>query len=162
MIDLKPDIRAMLKKDRGAVMRILRKTPEFSELDVAVAREVIDSYLLSPRDSGYFTFVAEYEKAVVGFVSFGSTPLTQGTWDIYWIAVTPEMKGRGIGTALLDFAEDKIKASSGYLILIETSGTEKYTDTRRFYLSRGYREAYRVRDFYTPGDNIVTLEKRFR
>jgi len=158
---LEIEIRSLSDGDRGKVTGILRRTPEFSQLDIEFAEEVIGSYLADPRGSGYFAFVAEVRGAVVGLVAFGLTPLTQGAWYVYWIVVDPEMKRKGIGTALLNFAEDRTKSSSGYLILIETSGTEKYNDTRRFYLSRGYREAFRVKDFYAPGDDLVTMEKRF-
>ena len=152
----------MVAEDKPAVMGIMKATPEFNELDVRISEDVVDSYLLDPIDSGYNNLVAEAKGKVLGFVSYGQTPLTRGTWDVYWIAVSPEEKEQGIGTAMLYAAEEAIRSAGGYLILIETSGTPEYENTRRFYEKRGYREGCRIRDFYAPGDDQVTMEKRFR
>ncbi len=141
-------------------MRILRDTPEFKPAEVGVAEEVIDSYLRDPDGSGYHVFVAEADSAVIGYISYGPTPLTEGTWDIYWMAVSAEKRGRGIGEALLAHAEDKIKGAKGRLIVIETSSQEGYERTRHFYSSHGYQVIACIPDFYAPGDDKIILQKR--
>lgn len=153
-------LRPMVDDDRPDVMRIVRESAEFSRLDFEIAEDVIDDYLNDPVQSGYFVTVAEVDGRVVGYITYGLTPLTVGTWDIYWIAVEPEEKGKGIGTALLEDAEKEIKGACGYLILIETSGKMEYENTRGFYEVRGYEVAATIRDFYAPGDDLVTFEKR--
>ncbi len=151
----------MTAADKDAVMGILRRTPEFNALDVIVAEEVIDAYLTAPEATGYYAFVAEAEGAVVGYIAYGSTPLTLSTWDIYWVATAPDFRGRGVGTALTGWAEERISEAGGRLVLIETSGRAEYEATRRFYGKLGYREVSRISDFYAPGDDRITLEKRF-
>jgi len=141
-------------------MKILQNTPEFKPSEVVVAEEVIDSYLHDPHGSGYHIFIAEDESAVVGYICYGPTPLTEDTWDIYWIAVSAEKQGRGIGGALMAHAEDKIRKAQGRLILIETSSKLEYENTRRFHLSHGYEVAGRIPDFYAPGDDKLILQKR--
>ena len=69
-------------------------------------------------------------------------------------------QGRGVGGALIASAEEKIKMTGGRLVLIETSSQPGYEKTRRFYRSRGYRLVCRIADFYAPGDDKLTLEKR--
>ncbi|MBI4295826.1 MAG: GNAT family N-acetyltransferase [Chloroflexi bacterium] len=155
-----PSIRAMTKQDKPPVMEILANTPEFTPQEIVVAEEVCDSYLQDPIGSGYHAFVSEIGTSVVGYVCFGPTPLTQGTWDIYWIVVAPGHQGRGIGGALLDFAESRIR-ETGRMSLIETSSKVDYERQRRFYLSHGYELVCRVPDFYTPGDDKLILWKRF-
>ena len=152
----------MLRRDKPAVMRILKATPEFKPGEVTIAEELLDSYLNSPTDSGYYVLVADIDSAVAGYVCYGPTPLTDSTWDIYWIAVDPDEKGQGIGTLLLEDAEKEIRGAGGYLILIETSGKVEYLNTRGFYKARGYSVASTIRDFYAPGDDLVTFEKRFK
>ncbi|MFH1639719.1 MAG: GNAT family N-acetyltransferase [Chloroflexota bacterium] len=159
---MRPVIRKMTGNDREAVVNILRATVEFNELDFAIALEVIDSYLEDPEGSGYDIRVAEVDGGVAGYIACGATPLTVGTWDIYWIAVAPELKGKGTGTALLASTEESIGKAKGRLVLIETSGKPEYEDTRRFYKKRGYREVSRIRDYYAVGDDKIILEKRFR
>ncbi len=153
-------LRPMVDDDRPEVMRIVKESAEFSRLDYEIAEDVIDDYLNDPVESGYFVTVAEVEEAVVGYITYGLTPLTIGTWDVYWIAVDPQEKGKGIGTALLEDAEKEIKGANGYLILIETSGTTEYENTRGFYESRGYEVACVIKDYYNRGDDLVTFQKR--
>ena len=38
--------------------------------------------------------------AVLGYYCIGPTPATEGTFDLYWIAVEPSLHGRGVGSAL--------------------------------------------------------------
>jgi len=143
-------------------MKILRNTPEFKPSEVVVAEEVINSYLRDPHGSGYHVFIVEANSAVVGYICYGPTPLTEGTWDIYWIAVSAEKQGRGIGGTLMAHAEDKIREAQGRLIVIETSSQPEYEKTRRFHLSQGYEVIGRVPDFYAPGDDKLVLQKRLR
>jgi ribosomal protein S18 acetylase RimI-like enzyme len=148
--------------DRPTVTRILRDTPEFKPSEVAVAEELIDSYLDDPSGSGYHVLVAEVDSTVEGYICYGSTPLTEGTWDIYWMAVAREKQGRGIGSTLLKSAEKVIMRDQGRLVIIETSSTPLYEKTRRFHLGEGYEVVCRIRDFYAPGDDKLIMQKRLR
>jgi len=125
-----------------------------------VAEEIIDSYLLDPHGSDYHVFVAEVDSAVVGYICSGPTPLTEGTWDIYWEVVAQERRGQGIGGALMAHAEDQIREAQGRLIIIETSSQLGYEKTRRFYLSHGYEIIGHISDFYALGDDKLILQKR--
>jgi len=155
-------IRPMVKGDKPSLMALLRGLPEFKPAEVAVAEEVIDNYLTDPAGSGYNTLVAESFPAVKGYICYGLAPLTEGTWDIYWIAVAAGEQGKGTGTALLAYAEDKIRQAGGRLIVIETSSHPGYEKTRRFYLSHGYEAVARLPDFYAPGDDKLILQKRLK
>ena len=154
------NIRPMTRRDKPAIMRILAATPEFKPSEVVVAEEVIDSYLQSPSQSGYHILVAEVGKSVVGYICYGPAPLTEGTWDIYWVAVSREEQSRGVGSPLMTFAEDEIKKARGRLAIIETSSQPEYEKTRRFHHRHGYEVVGRIPDFYAPGDDKLILQKR--
>ena len=94
-----------------------------------------------------------------GYACFGPHPLTQGTYDLYWIVVDPTAQGHGIGHALLARVEAEVQARGGRLLLVETSGTPAYTAARRFYESSGYRCEATIHDFYAPGDDLVIFSK---
>ncbi len=153
-------IRHMTEKDKTALVKILWNTPEFKPFEVVVAEEVIDSYLHDPQGSGYHSLVAEVDAAVVGYVCYGPAPLTESTWDIYWMVVAREKQGRGIGSALLASAEEHIRQTKGRLAIIETSSKPEYERTRRFHLGHGYEVVCRVPDFYAPSDDKLILRKR--
>ena len=156
------NIRLFTKKDKPVVMGILRSMPEFKPAEVTVAEEVIDSYLADTSRSGYHILVAEVDSTVAGYICYGPAPLTEGTWDIYWIVVTPEKQGQGIGSALIAFAEGKIRGAGGRLVLVETSSKPQYEETRRFYQHQGYELICRISDFYAPGDDKLVFRKRLR
>jgi ribosomal protein S18 acetylase RimI-like enzyme len=143
-------------------MQILRDTPEFKPSEVVVAEEVIDSYLNDPVNSGYSVLVAENGSAITGYICYGPTPLTDGTWDLYWQAVTREKRGQGIGSTLMKAAEGEIRKAKGRLAIIETSSTPEYEETLRFHLGQGYKIIARIPDFYSPGDDKLILQKRLR
>jgi ribosomal protein S18 acetylase RimI-like enzyme len=152
-------LRPLTRTDKPAIMQILKETPEFTSAEIAVAEEVIDSYLRDPKGSEYYTLAAGVNSSVVGYVCYGPTPLTQGTWDIYWLAVSPKSQGQGIGKSLLAAAEEHIKKARGRMAVIETSSTPHYEKTRQFYRSQGYELAARIVDFYAPGDDKLILRK---
>ena len=143
-------------------MRILRSTPEFKPAEVVVAEELIDACLDDLNDSGYYTLIAESGSALSGYICYGPTPLTEGTWDIYWMAVDREKQGQGIGGLLLETAEGKIAEARGRLLIIETSSIPSYEKTTRFYLGQGYETIASIPDFYEPGDGKLILQKRLK
>jgi len=155
-------IRPMTQSDKPHLMKILHDTPEFKPSEVLVAEEVIDSYLYDPVGSGYYTLIAEVDSAVVGYICYGPTPLTDGTWDMYWQAVAREKRGQGIGSALMEAAEVEIRKAKGRLAIIETSSTPAYEKTRRFHLGQGYEIIGCIPDFYAPGDDKLIMQKRLR
>jgi len=102
----------------------------------------------------------ETEKKVVGYVCYGPTPMTEGTFDLYWIASDPIVRGQGVGAALVSAMEGDIRRRKGRLIRIETSAMEAYGPTRGFYAAMQYREESRFRDFYKVGEDLIILAKR--
>jgi ribosomal protein S18 acetylase RimI-like enzyme len=150
----------MSAADKPALMQILQHTPEFKPHEVVVAEEVIDAYLADPDGSGYHTLTAYTEGQLAGYICYGPTPCTVGTWDVYWVAVAGDRRGQGIGGALTKKAEDAIRQAQGRMILVETSSSPVYENTRRFYLGQGYELIARVPDFYAPGDDLLVMQKR--
>jgi ribosomal protein S18 acetylase RimI-like enzyme len=152
----------MTDTDKPVVMEILRSTSEFKPMEVEVAEELIDAYLSDPVNSGYRILIAEVENRVSGYICYGLTPLTVGTWDVYWMAVSLEQQRHGLGKALLAAAESDIRSTQGRLILIETSSKANYEKAQRFYASQGYNVISRITDFYELGDDKLTYLKKIR
>lgn len=146
--------------DREAVARILESVGNFSAREQTVALELIDAWLSMGEASDYLCWVLEDATRVQGYICIGPTPLTDGTFDLYWIAVDPSAQGRGHGQALTRLAEDEAKARGGRLLLIETASQETYAPTVRFYERAGYHLISTIPDFYKPGDDKLTFAKR--
>jgi ribosomal protein S18 acetylase RimI-like enzyme len=145
---------------RRAVERLLNATGVFRESEVAVALEVIDSYFILPE--GDYTALGAFTRGseLLGYVCYGPTPCTVGTWDLYWIAVAPEAQGSGVGSQLLQEVERRLALKDARLVIIETSSQPHYAATRAFYQRRGYEVVARVPDFYTEGDDRLIFAKR--
>jgi ribosomal protein S18 acetylase RimI-like enzyme len=112
--------------------------------------------------SGYSFFFAEHRGELVGYCAWGAVPLTQRSYDLYWIAVAPKAQGQGLGQSLLKLAEQAVARRGGGNLYIETSSRRVYDRTRRFYRDAGYRQAARLRDFYAPGDHKIVFCKAIR
>lgn len=139
---------------RSHIERIVRATGVFNEEEVGVALELFDAA------DGY-EFLGAFDGAdLIGYACFGPTPSTDGTYDLYWIAVRPDAQRSGAGAALMSEVERRLEIRRARMLVIETSSREDYAPTRRFYHKRGYAESARLRDFYAPGDDRVVLTKR--
>jgi ribosomal protein S18 acetylase RimI-like enzyme len=152
-------IRAMKPSDKLGIMEILKITEAFTTEEVNVAEEVIDAYLADIHGSGYYIYVAESAGHILGYLCYGPTPMTQGTWDYYWMATAPEHRGKGIGSTLLKLAEQTVREADGRMILIETSSNPHYSPARNLYHSLGYEIISTIPDFYSVGDDKITFRK---
>ncbi len=153
-------VRPMLKEDRETVVRILKNTSEFTAEEVGVSTELIDIYLEQGDASGYHTAVAQADFLPAGYICYGHTPMTTGTWDVYWLAVDPGRKRQGIGRVLLGYAEERMFKAGARMILIETSSKPSYEDTRKFYYSMNYTVIAEIPDFYAVGDGKTVFQKK--
>lgn len=159
---MQPILRDLRIEDRGPLQQMLYKIPSFDHEDQAIAMELISFALetKAQKDYSFIVAVNDNDKSI-GYVCFGPTPLTKGSYSLYWIAVDPEYAGRGIGTRLLKAAEENVHANQGRMILIETSSSQNYAATRHFYLKNGYALVETIPDFYRSGEDRVTYLKRF-
>ncbi len=147
-------------RDRPAIVDLVNRVGNFSSDEIEVALELVDAWLAEGEASEYICWVLEDDEGVRGYVCIGPTPLTVGTFDLYWIAVDPSAQGRGYGQILTRVAEDEARARGGRLLLIETASHETYSATIRFYERAGYDLVSRIPDFYKEGDDRLTFAKR--
>lgn len=152
--------------DRARLADLLAATGAFHLDEVQVALSLFDLSLgvdaggANDAPVDYELVGAFDEEWLMGFACFGPTPATEGTYDLYWLAVAPAAQGRGVGRALVRAVEAKLRARGGRLLIVETSSRAGYAGTREFYARAGYAEAARVRDFYAPADDRITVTTR--
>ena len=151
-----PALRPLSAADRRRIEEITRATHVFRDDEVPVALEVFDGAVAGSPD--YIALGATVDERLVGWICWGPTPCTLGTYDLYWMAVDPAAQAAGIGTALLREMEGRL-AGPARLIVVETAGRPDYRPTRAFYEARGYRKTSVIPDFYAPGDDQVVYVK---
>ena len=151
-----PALRPLSTADRHRIEEITRAVRVFRGDEVPVALEVFDGAVAGSPD--YLALGATLDDRLVGWICWGPTPCTLGTYDLYWMAVDPAVQAAGVGTALLREMEGRL-AGSARLIVVETAGRPDYRPTRAFYEARGYRKTSVIPDFYAPGDDQVVYVK---
>lgn len=155
-------ILAATAQDAEQIRQVTVETGLFNVEEVQCVVEIFQEYLtLGVETSGYLFFVEKEAGQVCGFVCIGPRSLTDRVYDLYWIAVAPSAQRLGLGKRLLQRAEDAVREKNGRLLVIETSGTEKYAGTRAFYQSAGYLHEATLRDLYADGDDLCIFTKRF-
>jgi ribosomal protein S18 acetylase RimI-like enzyme len=154
-------IRALVHRDREKLFSMLVETRVFTPEEIKVAMELIDIVLKDPSQEDYrIDCMANDEDQAIGYVCYGPVPMTQGTFDLYWIVVDPKFQGQGVGSKLLLFLEGIVRERLGRMILIDTSSIPQYEKSQRFYVRHGFQEVARVPDYYYPGNDRITFCKK--
>jgi GNAT superfamily N-acetyltransferase len=150
------DLRA---DDPARVEALVRSTGFFNAEEIAIARELADDRLDKGPGGDYRFVIAHDDTELAGFTSFGPTPGTECSWDLYWIAVAPGRQRAGVGRELLRRSEAAIALAHGRRVYVDTSSRGQYQATRVFYQRNGYVEAAHLPDFYAPGDGKIIYLK---
>jgi ribosomal protein S18 acetylase RimI-like enzyme len=140
---------------------LLIKTKAFTSREIDVAMELIDIVFKDKKQRDYTVYCALNDQdKLLGYICYGPSPMTEGTFDLYWIAVDPEVQSQGVGSSLIGFLEERVGEMKGRMILAETASIGQYEKTLKFYVRRGFTEVARVPDYYYPGNDRITFCKR--
>ena len=154
-------IRPLFEKDRARLLSLLIRTRAFNSAEIAIAMELIDIVLKDPLQKDYqIDCMVDDQDLAIGYICHGPTPMAKGTFDLYWIAVDPDSQEQGVGSKLLGFLEEAVKARDGRMILAETSTVPQYEKTQKFYVKNGFREVSKIPDYYHPGSDRITFCRR--
>jgi ribosomal protein S18 acetylase RimI-like enzyme len=128
---------------------------------VSCALELLAAALDPPEGNSYEARILVDEgDRPIAYACFGRTPMTDATYDLYWLITAAERRGQGLGAALLGEVERELRDRGGRTVRIETSSLEGQGGALRFYQRVGYQEVGRIPDFYRPGDDLITLTRR--
>ena len=169
--------RSLLPSDRAQLVDIISQGAGFRSAEVECAIELLDAALALADPSaeavrgdggggeepeGYEARVAVEDDApdrVLGYACFGHTPMTEATYDLYWLVVAEAARGRGIGAQLMTAVEDELRQRGAVTIRVETSSLEGQGGARRFYENTGFKLAGAIPDFYRKGDDLLVFAK---
>ena len=110
-------------------------------------------------ESEAFWLSCHLDGSAVGLCYTAPEALADGTWNMLALAISPDLHGRGMGTALVEAAERHLKRKSQRILIVDTSSTDDFALTRKFYAKNGYEEEARIRDFWSAGDDKVIFRK---
>jgi ribosomal protein S18 acetylase RimI-like enzyme len=154
-------IREFKPTDKSAVMSLSAAVGLFGAVELAELEKTVDQHLAAGDESKEQWFVDE-SIGVVGVAYAMPERMTEGTWNLLYIAVHPEQQKKGRGRLLLTHVESQLIKKGARLLLVETAGLEDFDYVRSFYKASGFSEEGRISDFYTDGMDKVVYSKRLK
>lgn len=153
-------IRPTTPADTKTLIAITDATGLFKPIEVQALREVLDDYFATNRRLGHVAITCEVDGQLAGFAYYAPAAMTDRTWYLYWIVVRKDVQARGIGSRMLAYVEDDIRANHhGRVLFVETGSLPHYELTRQFYRKNGYEQHALLTDYYAAGDSMVVFRK---
>lgn len=153
-------IRPIVPADTPALVALSGSSGLFKPDELDAVRGMLDEYHATNAASGHNIITYEDGGRPVGIAYFAPKGFTDRVWELLMIAVDGPRHRQGIGSELLVAVENAVRASSGRMLLIETSDKSSFERTRLFYRKHGYAEVARIPDYFADGDGKASFVKR--
>lgn len=154
-------IRLTTTDDTDALLALAEATGLFESNQIEELAQMLNQHLSDETDSQNIWF-SDYDNELVGVAYVAPERMTEGTWNLYLIAIHPKHQRQGRGAMLLRYVEQTLAERGERVLLVETSGTDDFEYVRAFYRNSGYEEEARIRDFYKDGVDKVVFRKLLR
>jgi ribosomal protein S18 acetylase RimI-like enzyme len=145
--------------DVEAIADIVESSGFFSGEEIDIAIELAEDRLEKQNVSSYQFLFVEDGKRVLGYTCYGLIPATSYSYDIYWIVISKDWRGHGLGKLLMAETEKLIYQNGGRQIYAETSSRDQYQPTHKFYENCGYIKEAFLENFYSEGDGKFIYAK---
>jgi ribosomal protein S18 acetylase RimI-like enzyme len=154
-------IRLTTPDDTNKLLDLAEATGLFEPNQIEELDQMLGQYFSDGINTEGLWFTDD-ENELVGVVYVAPERMTEGTWNLYLIAVHPDYQRKGRGAALLNHVEQMLAERGERVLLVETSGLEDFEYVRTFYRKSGYEEEARIREFYKAGDDKIIFRKALR
>ncbi len=151
-------IRLTTLDDTNAVLALAEATGLFESNQIEELAQMLNQHFSDETDSQDIWF-SDYDNELVGVAHVAPERMTEGTWNLYLIAIHPNHQRQGRGAALLSHIEEMLAKRGERVLLVETSGLKDFEYVRAFYRKSGYDEEARIRGFYKAGDDKIIFRK---
>jgi ribosomal protein S18 acetylase RimI-like enzyme len=121
---------AVMADDVGRVRSLVASTGFFNQAEVEVAADLVTERLTKGTRSGYNFVLAERGSSLVGYACYGPIHGTQGSFELYWIAVSPDEQRRGLGAQVYARAEAAMRKAGAHIYADTCSSRPLYRHTR--------------------------------
>ena len=155
---------------------MIQEIRQVHKKDLQDLKEVLDSSELFPSEmlddmiSGFFqnedstdiwlTTIENGKPVSIAYCA--PEAMTEGTYNLYAIAVHKSCQGKGIGGKMMSYIEDYLQKEGHRILIVETSGLPEYELTRKFYHKCNYHQEATIRDFYQDGEDKVVFWKKLK
>ncbi len=147
---------------QNSCVSIAQELSVFYDKEIKILEEIVFECKNNPASS--YCLIENFKEDILsGFIIFGKTPLTESSWDIYWLVVNKNFQNKGIGTRLIRDAEIYMVSNTSKeqaVIRVETSSRKEYEPARKTYRKNGYILSGMIPDFYGFGDDLITFSKK--
>ncbi len=152
------NIRAISKSDLEDLKRVIDSSELFPS---DLLDEMVSEYFSNTEtEELWFTSIDNNKPIAIAYCA--PEKLTEGTYNLYLIAVQKEHQAKGIGKKLMKYIEDLLASKGNRILLVETSGLNEFELTREFYDKCGYTREAVIRDFYHEGEDKVVFWKKLQ
>ena len=98
----------------------------------------------------------------IAIAYYAPEKLTEGTYNLYLIAIHKGHQGMGMGAEIMAYIENNLRECGARILIVETSGLPEFELTRAFYKKCNYNREAVIRDFYKEGEDKVVFWKKLR
>lgn len=150
-------IRDITFNDIPDLEELARAIDLFEPHELEMFSHMLHDHFNTRQDNQHW--IIDDDNTPLGAAYYAPEPFSKGVWNLYFIGVHPQYQGYGRGSALLTYIEQSLMERGERLLLVETSGMERFEQVREFYRKNDYDEEARIRDFYKPGDDKIVFRK---
>lgn len=152
------NIRKVEKQDLEALKEVLDSIELFPS---EMLEDMISPYFQDPDSQEiWITYVEEGKPISIAYCA--PEKLTEGTFNLYAIGVRGDIQGKGIGRQMMAFIENELRQHGHRILIVDTSGTDDFQQTRQFYENLAYTKEAVIRDFWEEGDDKVVYWKKLK
>lgn len=149
-------IRLTTPDDTNALLALAEATGLFESNHIEELAQMLNHHFSDESEDVWLT---DYDREPVGVAYVAPERMTEGTWNLYLIAIHPNWQRQGRGAFLLGYVEQMLAQNGERVLLVETSGLEEFEYVRAFYRKNGYEEEARIREFYKAGEDKIIFRK---
>lgn len=147
-------------RDLPSILSVAEQSGLFPPEHLDQLHSMLESYFSSePNSDQIWITDIDSNSEVTSILFCEREAMTNETWNIRLIAVSPKKQRQGLGSSMLSYIENLLLERGGRLLIVDTSDTEDFESVRTFYKNCGYTAAATIPHFFDEGDGKITFYK---
>jgi ribosomal protein S18 acetylase RimI-like enzyme len=152
-------IRPAILNDKNEMINLFDALNLFDTDEMKFMSELVDNFFNESLGEGHYWIVND-DNGITSAAYYAPESFGQNVYNLYFIGVSPNQQGNGIGSSMLKYVENHLKELGERLLLVETSGLPNFEKTREFYLKNNYEKEATIREYYKEGDDKIIFRKK--